>query len=254
MNDIVLSVKNLSVSFTENNKVKKVLNNSSFSIKRGTTLSLVGESGSGKSVTSLAIVSLLPKNAVLKGSIIFNQNELTNLNEIDLQKIRGNKISFIFQEPMTSLNPLHTIEKQIGESLSFHQNLFGQERKSKVLELLKKVKIPDPETRLLDYPHQLSGGQKQRVMIAMALANKPDLLIADEPTTSLDVTIEKEIISLLMELKKTENMSIIFITHNLRIVREISDEVCVMQNGDIIERGLTEIFLINLSQFIQKNF
>ena len=253
MNDVVLSVKNLSISFTENNKVKKVLNNSSFSIKRGTTLSLVGESGSGKSVTSLAIVSLLPKNAVLKGSIIFNQNELTNLNEIDLQKIRGNKISFIFQEPMTSLNPLHTIEKQIGESLSFHQNLFGQERKSKVLELLKKVKIPDPETRLLDYPHQLSGGQKQRVMIAMALANKPDLLIADEPTTSLDVTIEKEIISLLMELKKTENMSIIFITHNLRIVREISDEVCVMQNGDIIERGLTEnIFNTPKSTYTKK--
>ena len=239
MIDNVLSVKNLSISFTENNKVKKVLHNSSFSIKRGTTLSLVGESGSGKSITSLAIVSLLPKNAVLKGSIIFNQNELTNLNEAELQKIRGNKISFIFQEPMTSLNPLHTIEKQIGESLSFHQNLFGQARKFKVLELLKKVKISNPETRLLDYPHQLSGGQKQRVMIAMALANKPDLLIADEPTTSLDVTIEKEIISLLMEIKKTENMSIIFITHNLRVVREISDEVCVMQNGKIIERGIT---------------
>ena len=240
MIDNVLSVKNLTISFREKKKNKRVLHNSSFNLKRGTTLSLVGESGSGKSITSLAVVSLLPMNAITTGSIMFNQKELIGLNESELQKLRGNKISFIFQEPMTSLNPLHTIEKQIGESLGFHQKLFGKERKIKVLELLKKVKIPKPETRLLDYPHQLSGGQKQRIMIAMALANKPDLLIADEPTTSLDVTIEKEIIALLMELKATENMSIIFITHNLRVVKEISDEVCVMQNGVIVEKGSTK--------------
>ena len=253
MSDTVLSVKNLSISFKNNSESKTVLFNSNFKIKRGTTLSLVGESGSGKSITSLALVSLLPLNASIVGSINFNGKELIGLSEIELQKIRGNKISFIFQEPMTSLNPLHTIEKQIGESLGFHQNLSGDERTEKVVELLKKVRITNPYTRLKDYPHQLSGGQKQRVMIAMALANKPDLLIADEPTTSLDVTIEKEIIDLLMEIKSSEKMSIIFITHNLRIVRQISDTVCVMQNGKIIEQGSTkEIFETPKSNYTKK--
>ena len=253
MSDTVLSVKNLSISFKNNSDSKTVLINSNFKIKRGTTLSLVGESGSGKSITSLALVSLLPLNASIVGSINFNGEELIGLSEIELQKIRGNKISFIFQEPMTSLNPLHTIEKQIGESLSFHQNLSGVEKKQKVVELLEKVKIPNAHTRLKDYPHQLSGGQKQRVMIAIALANKPDLLIADEPTTSLDVTIEKEIIDLLMEIKSTEKMSIIFITHNLRIVKQISDTVCVMQNGKIIEQGSTqEIFESPKSNYTKK--
>ncbi len=253
MSDTVLSVKNLSISFKNNSDSKTVLINSNFKIKRGTTLSLVGESGSGKSITSLALVSLLPLNASIVGSINFNGEELIGLSEIELQKIRGNKISFIFQEPMTSLNPLHTIEKQIGESLSFHQNLSGVEKTQKVVELLEKVKIPNAHTRLKDYPHQLSGGQKQRVMIAIALANKPDLLIADEPTTSLDVTIEKEIIDLLMEIKSTEKMSIIFITHNLRIVKQISDSVCVMQNGKIIEQGSTqEIFESPKSNYTKK--
>ena len=253
MSDTVLSVKNLSISFKNNSDSKTVLINSNFKIKRGTTLSLVGESGSGKSITSLALVSLLPLNASIVGSIKFNGEELIGLSEIELQKIRGNKISFIFQEPMTSLNPLHTIEKQIGESLSFHQNLSGIEKTQKVIELLEKVKIPNAHTRLKDYPHQLSGGQKQRVMIAIALANKPDLLIADEPTTSLDVTIEKEIIDLLMEIKSTEKMSIIFITHNLRIVKQISDYVCVMQNGKIIEQGSThEIFESPKSNYTKK--
>ena len=253
MSDTVLSVKNLSISFENNSERKTVLINSNFKIKRGTTLSLVGESGSGKSITSLALVSLLPLNASIVGSINFNGKELIGLSEIELQKIRGNNISFIFQEPMTSLNPLHTIEKQIGESLSFHQNLSGIEKTQKVIELLEKVKIPNAHTRLKDYPHQLSGGQKQRVMIAIALANKPDLLIADEPTTSLDVTIEKEIIDLLMEIKSTEKMSIIFITHNLRIVKQISDYVCVMQNGKIIEQGSTqEIFESPKSNYTKK--
>ncbi len=253
MSDTVLSVKNLSISFENNSERKTVLINSNFKIKRGTTLSLVGESGSGKSITSLALVSLLPLNASIVGSINFNGKELVGLSEIELQKIRGNKISFIFQEPMTSLNPLHTIEKQIGESLSFHQNLSGIKKTEKVVELLKKVKIPNARTRLKDYPHQLSGGQKQRVMIAMALANKPDLLIADEPTTSLDVTIEKEIIDLLMDIKSSEKMSIMFITHNLRIVKQISDTVCVMQNGKIIEQGTSkEIFEAPKSSYTKK--
>ena len=253
MIDNVLSIRNLSISFQENLTTNTVLFDSNFDLQRGSTLSLVGESGSGKSITSLSIVSLLPLNAIIKGSIIFNKKELIGLNENELQKIRGNKISFIFQEPMTSLNPLHTIEKQIGESLTFHQNLFGEEKRNKVIELLNKVKVANPELRLKDYPHQLSGGQKQRVMIAMALANKPDLLIADEPTTSLDVTIEKEIIDLLMELKRTENMSIIFITHNLRIVRQISDTVCVMQNGKIIEKGSTkDIFEFPQTKYTQE--
>ena len=253
MSDTVLSVKNLSISFKNNSDSKTVLINSNFKINRGTTLSLVGESGSGKSITSLALVSLLPLNASIVGSINFNGEELIGLSEIELQKIRGNKISFIFQEPMTSLNPLHTIEKQIGESLIFHQNLSGIEKTEKVVALLKKVKIPNARTRLKDYPHQLSGGQKQRVMIAIALANKPDLLIADEPTTSLDVTIEKEIIDLLMEIKSTEKMSIIFITHNLRIVKQISDYVCVMQNGKIIEQGSTQaIFESPKSNYTKK--
>ena len=253
MSDTVLSVKNLSIRFKNNSVSKTILFDSNFRIKRGTTLSLVGESGSGKSITSLALVSLLPLNASIVGSINFNGKELIGLSEIELQKIRGNKISFIFQEPMSSLNPLHTIEKQIGESLGFHQNLSGYERTEKVVELLKKVRITNPYTRLKDYPHQLSGGQKQRVMIAMALANKPDLLIADEPTTSLDVTIEKEIIDLLMEIKSSEKMSIIFITHNLRIVRQISDTVCVMQNGKIIEQGTTkEIFETPKSNYTKK--
>ena len=234
MSDTVLSVKNLSISFKNNYDSKTVLINSNFKIKRGTTLSLVGESGSGKSITSLALVSLLPSNASIVGSINFNGEELIGLSEIELQEIRGNKISFIFQEPMTSLNPLHTIEKQIGESLSFHQNLSGIEKTQKVIELLEKVKIPNAHTRLKDYPHQLSGGQKQRVMIAIALANKPDLLIADEPTTSLDVTIEKEIIDLLMEIKSTEKMSIIFITHKLHEVREVCDKISILRAGMIV--------------------
>ncbi len=239
----ILSVKNLSISFSENGNLNRVVNQISFNLKLGETLSIVGESGSGKSVTSLSTVSLLPQNAIVNGSILFNDLELIGAKHDVLREIRGNKISFIFQEPMTSLNPLHTIEKQIGESLSFHQKMYGKKRLDKTIELLKKVRINNPEERLKDFPHQLSGGQKQRVMIAIALANNPEILIADEPTTALDSTIESEILKLLMALKKSEKMSIIFITHNLNIVKRFANQVCVMKDGSIVESGsVNQIF------------
>ena len=245
MSKTLLSIKNLSIGFSEKNRINTVVQNISFDLQKGRTLSLVGESGSGKSVTTLSTVSLLPSNAIIKGSILFNGKEMIGSNENYLRNIRGNKISFIFQEPMTSLNPLHNIEKQIGESLDFHQNLKGEVKLNKTIELLNKVGINNPISRLKDFPHQLSGGQKQRIMIAIALANKPDLLIADEPTTALDVTIENKILKLLMDLKKTEDMSIIFITHNLKIVRKISDDICVMKNGKIVEKGYTKDVFVN---------
>ena len=217
--------------------------NVSFHVAKGETVALVGESGSGKSVTALSTVSLLPDSAMVSGSITYDGNQMVGASEADLMKVRGNDISFIFQEPMTSLNPLHTLEKQIMESLALHQGLIGDAARTRIVELLTKVGIQDPETRLKAYPHQLSGGQRQRVMIAMALANGPDLLIADEPTTALDVTIQAQILDLLYDLKQSEDMSMLFITHDLGIVRKIADRVCVMQNGEIVEQGNTaEIF------------
>ncbi len=211
----------------------------SYTVGRGETVALVGESGSGKSVTALSTVSLLPDSAEVTGSIRYKGEELRGAPEAKLREVRGNDISFIFQEPMTSLNPLHTIEKQITESLSLHQNLSGSAARARVLELLRKVGIRDPESRLDAYPHQLSGGQRQRVMIAMALANGPELLIADEPTTALDVTIQAQILDLLAELKREEGLSMLFITHDLGIVRRIADRVCVMKDGEIVETGPT---------------
>ncbi len=203
----------------------------------------MGESGSGKSVTALATVALLPGSAELAGSIRYLGQEMVGANEALLLKVRGNDISFIFQEPMTSLNPLHTIERQLGESLALHQGLQGAAARPRIIELLEKVGIDNPERRLADYPHLLSGGQRQRVMIAMALANGPELLIADEPTTALDVTIQAQILDLLAELKRAEGMSLLFISHDLNIVRRIADRVCVMQGGEIVEQGpVAEIF------------
>jgi microcin C transport system ATP-binding protein len=206
-------------------------------------VALVGESGSGKSVTALATVGLLPDSAEVTGSILYDGREMVGADEPHLRRTRGNDISFIFQEPMTSLNPLHTIERQIGESLALHQGLSGEAARGRILELLQKVGIREAESRLGAYPHQLSGGQRQRVMIAMALANGPDLLIADEPTTALDVTIQAQILELLAGLKRDEGLSLLFITHDLGIVRRIADRVCVMQGGEIVEQGPTaEIF------------
>ncbi|HEY0213843.1 MAG TPA: ABC transporter ATP-binding protein, partial [Paenirhodobacter sp.] len=214
-------------------------------VSKGETVALVGESGSGKSVTALSTVALLGPNAHLQGSVKYAGQEMVGAAEADLRRVRGNDISFIFQEPMTSLNPLHTIEKQIGESLALHQGLSGAAARARIVELLTQVGIRDPETRLMDYPHQLSGGQRQRVMIAMALANGPDLLIADEPTTALDVTIQAQILELLADLKRAHGMSLLFISHDLNVVRRIADRVCVMSQGEIVEQGPVEDIFAN---------
>jgi len=236
----LLNVENLKVAFRQDGKVFEAVRGVSFHVDRGETVALVGESGSGKSVTALSTVSLLGDNAVVEGSVTYEGAQMVGAAEADLQHVRGNDISFIFQEPMTSLNPLHTLEKQIMESLALHQGLIGDAARERVVDLLNKVGIRDPEDRLASYPHQLSGGQRQRVMIAMALANGPDLLIADEPTTALDVTIQAQILDLLAELKASEGMGLLFITHDLGIVRRIADRVCVMQGGEIVEQGPTE--------------
>ena len=236
----VLEIRNLSIEFNQDGHATAAVRDVSFSIGAGETVAVVGESGSGKSVTALATVDLLPESATARGSVRYQGEELIGAPEATLQRIRGNDISFIFQEPMTSLNPLHTIEKQLGETLSVHQGLRGLPLKDRILVLLTKVGIPDPLMRLKSYPHQLSGGQRQRVMIAMALANEPVLLIADEPTTALDVTIEAQILELLADLQRTEGLSLLFITHDLGVVRKIADRVVVMQNGVVVETGVTK--------------
>ena len=239
----ILEVKNLTVGFRQDGQTVPAVKGVSFHIERGETVALVGESGSGKSVTALSTVSLLGESARVGGSVLYNGEEMVGADDAQLRRIRGNDISFIFQEPMTSLNPLHTLEKQLAESLALHQGLAGDAARTRIIELLTKVGIRDPESRLGAYPHQLSGGQRQRVMIAMALANGPELLIADEPTTALDVTIQAQILQLLADLKQAEDMSLLFITHDLGIVRKIADRVCVMKDGEIVETGKTaEIF------------
>ena len=239
----VLQVDNLSVTFRQDGRIIPAVHGVSFAIDKGETVALVGESGSGKSVTALSTVGLLSDNAQVSGSVTYRGTQMVGASERDLRKVRGNDISFIFQEPMTSLNPLHTIEKQLAESLALHQGLTGDKARARIIELLGKVGIRDAESRLGAYPHQLSGGQRQRVMIAMALANGPELLVADEPTTALDVTIQAQILDLLADLKRTEGLSLLFITHDLGIVRRIADRVCVMQGGEIVEQGpATQIF------------
>ncbi len=235
----VLTVENLSIAFRQDGREVPAVRGVSFAVGKGETVAIVGESGSGKSVTALSTVGLLGDNARVKGSVRYGPQEMIGADEQTLRRVRGNDISFIFQEPMTSLNPLHTIERQLGESIELHQGLHGAALSARILELLTKVGIRDPETRLGAYPHQLSGGQRQRVMIAMALANGPELLIADEPTTALDVTIQAQILELLAELKAREGMSLLFITHDLGIVRRIADRVCVMKDGEIVEQGPT---------------
>ena len=240
MSGPLLAVENLAIGFRgRGGTVSQAVKGVSFTIAPGETLALVGESGSGKSVTALSTVRLLPDSAVFSGSVRYEGREMLTANDATLREIRGNDISFIFQEPMTSLNPLHTIERQIGESLALHQGLKGDAARARIIDLLHKVGIRDPETRLADYPHQLSGGQRQRVMIAMALANGPKLLIADEPTTALDVTIQAQILRRLKELQRQEGLSMLFITHDLGIVRRMADRVCVMKDGEIVEQGET---------------
>ena len=241
----LLSVSDLSVSFRQGGSVTQAVRGVSFDIRAGETVALVGESGSGKSVTALSTVGLLSDNAELSGSVRFEGAEMVGASPAELRRVRGNDISFIFQEPMTSLNPLHTVERQITEALLLHQGLSGAPARARALELMNKVGIRDAESRLGSYPHQLSGGQRQRVMIAMALANGPKLLVADEPTTALDVTIQAQILELLAGLKRTERMSMLFITHDLNIVRRVADRVCVMKNGEIVEQGDAETVFSN---------
>jgi microcin C transport system ATP-binding protein len=249
----LLQVENLTVSFRQDGSTTQAVRGVSFTVDRGETVAIVGESGSGKSVTALSTVSLLGDSATVAGSVTYDGQQMIGANAALLHKVRGNDISFIFQEPMTSLNPLHTIEKQLTESLALHQGLSGQAARARILDLLTKVGIHDPETRLDAYPHQLSGGQRQRVMIAMALANQPDILIADEPTTALDVTIQAQILDLLADLKRQENMGLLFITHDLGIVRRVADRVCVMKDGEIVEAGPTaEIFANPRHPYTQK--
>ena len=241
-NPALVDVRNLSVEFRSGTTVTRAVKGVSFRIGKGETVALVGESGSGKSVSALSIMRLLPYPAASHptGEIEFEGNDLLRASENEMQEVRGSRISIVFQEPMTSLNPLHTIEQQVGEILTLHGGRDETGVRSRVLELLKKVGISEPEKRLDAYPHQLSGGQRQRVMIAMALANEPDLLIADEPTTALDVTVQAQILELLRDLQKELGMAMLLITHDLGIVRRMAERVYVMQNGVIVEDGETE--------------
>ena len=235
----LLAVKDLSIAFSGGGRTTLAVDRISFSIKKGETLALVGESGSGKSATALSVMKLLPYPAAShpSGQVMFKGQDLLSLPEKDNREIRGADITIIFQEPMTSLNPLHTIEQQIAEILLLHRGMTGAPARARILELLTQVGIPNPETRLKSYPHQMSGGQRQRVMIAMALANEPDLLIADEPTTALDVTVQAQILKLLKDLQGRLGMAMLFITHDLGIVRRIADRVCVMKDGKIVEEN-----------------
>ena len=241
----LLEVRDLSVSFAVEGRETPAVRHVSFQIERGEAVALVGESGSGKSVTALSIMQLLPYPTARhpSGSILFQGQELVGAPEAAMQRVRGDRIAMIFQEPMTSLNPLHTIEKQVNETLRVHKRLSRPAAHARTLELLRLAGLPEAERRLDAYPHQLSGGQRQRVMIAMALANEPDLLIADEPTTALDVTIQAQILTLLRELQAKFGMALLLITHDLGIVRHMAERVCVMQAGEIVEAGATrEIF------------
>jgi microcin C transport system ATP-binding protein len=237
----LLSVKDLGVAFRQAGAPTMAVEGATFDIAKGQTVALVGESGSGKSVTALSVMRLLPPSAVHPaGEILFKGNDLLKAPEKELRAVRGGDIGIVFQEPMTSLNPLHTIERQVGEILKIHRGMGEAAARTRTLELLEQVGIQDAAARLTAYPHQLSGGQRQRVMIAMALANEPDLFIADEPTTALDVTVQAQILKLLADLQKQTGMAMLFITHDLGIVRRMAQKVCVMTGGHIVEQGPTE--------------
>jgi len=252
MKSPLLQIKNLSVDFVTESGTTSAVKNISFEINRGETVAIVGESGSGKTVTSLSVLQLLPSPpAKYKGGeILFSENgdqqtDLLKLREKDLRKIRGNKISMIFQEPMTSLNPVKTCGSQVIEAMKIHENISEKSAREKAIELFAKVKLPDPASMLNRYPHQISGGQKQRVMIAMAMSCEPSLLIADEPTTALDVTVQKTILQLIKELQVSQNMSVIYITHDLGLVAEIADKIIVMYKGEVVEFGTTKDIFLN---------
>ncbi|KAB0304762.1 ABC transporter ATP-binding protein [Vibrio fortis] len=236
--DVVLEVKDLEVTFDTDSEVVQVLHGVSFKVKKGKTLGLVGESGCGKSVTSMSIMGLLPKpyGQVVGGEILYNNQDLVTLPSDSMYEMRGNSISIIFQDPMTALNPVHSIGKQLMEVLALHRpELKKADRREYAVKMLEKVKIPMPEKRIDEYPHNLSGGMRQRVMIAMALACKPDVLICDEPTTALDVTVQASILELMRELQQETGMAMLFITHDLGVVAEVCDDVAVMYGGRVVE-------------------
>src|SRR6202034_2407386 len=240
----LLDVRELSIAFAQSGERRTVVDRFSFQLNKGRALALVGESGSGKTVTAQAIVRLWPQPTASypSGEIFFRGRDVLKMSDDELRAMRGGGVTMVFQEPMTSLNPLHTMERQIGEIISLHHGR-GAATPTRIVELLPEVGIVDPVQRLGAYPHQLSGGQRQRVMIAMALANRPDLLIADEPTTALDVTIQAQILKLLKALQTRHHMAMLFITHDLNIVRKVADEVAVMQRGRIVEQGrVSEVF------------
>ncbi|WP_298366973.1 ABC transporter ATP-binding protein [Azospirillum sp.] len=252
----LLSVTDLRVAFRASGGTVSAVKGVSFAIAKGETLALVGESGSGKSVTALSILQLLPYPMACHpagSSIRFNGVEMVGADERTLRGVRGNRVAMIFQEPMTSLNPLHSIERQINETLFLHKGLSTNAARARTLELLRLVGLPDPEKRLSAYPHELSGGQRQRVMIAMALANEPDLLIADEPTTALDVTIQAQILELLKDLQRRFGMALLLITHDLGVVRKMADRVCVMNGGEIVEQAaVADLFIRPQHPYTQK--
>ncbi|WP_242968910.1 ABC transporter ATP-binding protein [Marasmitruncus massiliensis] len=234
--DNLLEVRNLNVDFSNGDGQIRVISDLSFTLVRNEVLGIVGESGSGKSVTSLSVMRLLPTaGAQTQGEVLFEGKDLLSVSEQEMQQIRGNRVAMIFQEPMTSLNPIHTCGRQITESILLHSKMTKKEAQAKALQLLELCGIPDAPQRLKEYPHQLSGGMRQRVMIAIALACDPDLLIADEPTTALDVTIQAQILKLMKDIRKQRNMSVIMITHDLGIVSDFCDRVAVMYTGEIVE-------------------
>ncbi len=237
-NDLLLDVRGLKTSFRTMDGIVHAVDGVDFAVKPGQTLGIVGESGCGKSVTSLSVMRLLASNGFVEdGQILFEGRDLLELSEAEMRKIRGNQISMIFQEPMTSLNPVYTIGNQVGEVLQIHKGLRGRDVRDRTIEMLRRVGIPSAERRLSDYPHNLSGGMRQRVMIAMALATDPKLLIADEPTTALDVTIQAQILDLMRGLSREFNTAIMLITHDLGVVAEMAQDVAVMYTGQIVERG-----------------
>lgn len=243
--DLILDVKNLETTFFTEGGAVRAVDDVSFSVYKGKTLGLVGESGCGKSVTSLSIMRLIPNppGRITRGEILYQGRDLLKASAEEMRKIRGNEISMIFQEPMTSLNPVFTIGNQLMEAITLHQDLSKSAARDKAIEMLQLVGIPAPEKRIVDYPHQLSGGMRQRVMIAMALSCNPNVLIADEPTTALDVTIQAQILDLLRDLQQKVGMALILITHDLGVVAEMADEVCVMYAGRVAERApVREIF------------
>jgi len=245
--DIILEARNLAVTFKVEGGEVQAVKNMNFALRKGETIAIVGESGSGKSVTARAVMRLLTKRARVgkDSSIILNKQDVLKLSESEMRKLRGDQVSMIFQEPMTSLNPVYTVGSQIEEVIRIHNKVSRAEATSRTLELLREVQIPDPESRINQYPHQLSGGQRQRVMIAMALANRPDILIADEPTTALDVTVQAQILNLIKDLKDKYGMAVVLITHDLTVVRQFADRVYVMQHGEVKEHNETQALFNN---------